>query len=290
MESSAPSDSPGPSGWSTVKESAASGDWEECLKLLIPLLPTDGSQVLGFRQIGRETVRTIALSIPDEVHSLHDYVTMAVARADELCRELGVNFPEAKAAFTRIQLAISDGSSSSWVTVASELRDLGRPHRAIQAASKALELARRNVAAFNTRAASFADMFDTDRANADIRAAEKLSPNNRMVMNTLSRVRALEGKPGQSLKVALHSFYQKPTKAGALQVVSRLKDLGLKASTITWYELATRMPEEMPRKLTEAQQRGLGRLVGEALKDMETATGEASVEVGRQEEYTKKHN
>jgi len=261
------------SAWSAVQETAATGEWGECLELLLPLIPTDRSEVMGFRAIGVETARIIALSVPDEISSVHDYVTLAVARADEIIAELGVQFPEVKAPFTRIQVAIADGSSSAWVTVAKELRSLGRPHRAIQAATKALELDSRNVAGFNTRAASYADMFDTDRASADIRDAEKLSPNNRMVMNTKSRIRALEGKLGQALKIALRSFYEKPTKIGALQVVSRLRDLGWKAHTISWYELAVRLPEEMPKKLTEAQQRGLARLVEAALAELEANAG-----------------
>lgn len=276
MESSSSSGSSSSSAWSGVQESAEKGDWEECLKQLLPLLPTERSQVLGFKQIGAETARIIALSVPDQVNSLHDYLTIAVARADELCTKLGVEFPEVKDAFTRMQLAIAEGSSSAWVTVASELRELGRPHRAIQAASKALELSKKNVAALTTRAASFADIFDTDSASADIRAAQQISPNDRMAMNTLSRIRALEGKKIQSLKIALRSFHQQPTKTGAIQVVSRLKDLGMTAQTISWYELAARMPEEMPKKLTEAQQRGLQRLVEEALRDLGTATEEAT--------------
>jgi uncharacterized NAD(P)/FAD-binding protein YdhS len=113
-------------------------------------------------------------------------------------------------------------------------------------------------------------MFDTGRAISDIEAAEKLSPNDSMVMNTKSRIRAIEGKLGQALKIALDSFHEKPTKIGALQVVSRLKELGWKSHTIEWFELAARLPEEMPKKLTEAQQRGLARLVEAALAELET--------------------
>jgi hypothetical protein len=40
---------------------------------------------------------------------------------------------------------------------------------------------------------------------------------------------------------------------------------------MNWYELASQMPEEMPKKLTEAQQRGLERLVRESLDEVEAA-------------------
>lgn len=271
MESSgSQSDSVAPS-WSTVRDLAESGQWEDCLKALVTLVPTNRSNVLEFRTIGAEAARIIARSVPEEVLSVHDFLSLAVARADEICHQVGVRFPEVCAAFTRMQLAIAEGSSSAYVTVAKELRDLDRPYRAILAATKALELDGKNVAALTIRAAAYADMFDTKLASADITVAEQLKPGHYMVLNTKSRITAMQGELSESLQIALRSFHDHPTKIAARQAGSRLEKLGLKTRMMTWYDLATRMPEEMPKKLTEAQQRGLERLVRESLDEIEEA-------------------
>lgn len=281
MESSSSKQPSDNASWSTVRELAEAGRWDDCLAALITLVPATRSSVLEFQRIGAEAARIIALSVPDDVSSVHDFLTLTVSRADEVCSELDVQFPEVSGPFTRMQLAIAEGSSSAYVTVAKELRDLGRPYRAILAASKSLELDRRNVAALTIRAAAYADMFDTVLASADITAAETLKAGDFMVLNVKSRIAAMEGELTESLATALRSFNQHPTKIAARQVGSRLEKLGHKSRMMNWYELAAQMPEEMPKKLTEAQQRGLERLVRESLDEVEAAREQPTSAAGQ---------
>jgi hypothetical protein len=124
-------------------------------------------------------------------------------------------------------------------------------------------------------------MFDTVLATADITAAETLKAGDVMVLNVKSRIAAMEGELTESLATALRSFHQHPTKIAARQVGSRLEKLGHKSRMMSWYELASQMPEEMPNKLTEAQQRGLERLVRESLDEVEAAKEEPTSAAGR---------
>lgn len=270
MENSASVEPNATPNWTEVRALAEAGDWDGCLKKLVTLLPADPTNILAFRKIGQAAAEIIALSVPEDITSIHEFTTIAIARADEIVHEIGVQNPEITAGFTRIQLALADGSAMAYVTVAAELRELGRPYRAILAASKALDLQPTNRAALITRAAAHADMFDAEAALADINEAEKMGAEDVYLLNTKSRVMALQGELVQSLKIALRSFHQSPNQVAARQVGSRFEKLGVKDKMVSWYELAEKLPESMPKQLTEGQQRGLERLVRESLEALDS--------------------
>ena len=265
MENSASGEPTPQASWTEVRALAEEGDWDSCRQKLIALIPANPSSILEFRTIGRTAAEIIALSVPENITSVHEFITIVIRRADEIITKIGTRFPEINASFTRIQLALAEGSSTAYVTIAGELRELCRPYRAILAASKALELNPKSHAALVTRAASYADMFDLDAAMKDVDAAEKIKAKDVYAMNTKSRIMAIQGELRQSLRIALHSFDEKPSQIGARQVGSRFEQLGMKDKMVTWYELAEKLPERMPKQLTEAQQRGLERLVRESI-------------------------
>jgi len=269
MEPSVSPESAGSVSWAEVKALAETGNWEECRKKLLQVIPAKPSDSIEFGAIGREALKIVALSVSDDVSSVNDFITLAASRAEEIYEALGRRFPSADATITKIQLAVAEGSPYAYATIAKELRELGRPARAVDAASIALKHQPTNVAALVTRAASYADLLQLDLAEVDIKRAEAHHNNDPYVMNIKSRVRDLQGQTENALRIALKAFHDRPSSIGARQVGSRLEKLGNKKAMISWYELADKMPAEIKPSLTEAQTRGVRRLAEEAMTELE---------------------